>query len=253
MNMMTLSKENIHRGVLLLVNAAFPLQYEENGDLISADSAFPDVLIKREAANVLQRIFKKIGCRNKIIPVSGYRSPAEQTQIYETSLKESGAEFTQKFVALPYHSEHQTGLAIDLGLNQENIDFICPDFPYEGICNEFRKMAPHYGFIERYPKGKESITGIAHEPWHFRYVGYPHSEIMRKEGLTLEEYINFTKLYPYSGKHLLMHNNRQDIEIFYVSANNGDTTIMLPEKTVYQVSGNNTDGFIVTLWGKQNE
>ena len=109
--------------------------------------------------------------------------------IYTDSLRENGPEFTAKFVAMPGHSEHLTGLAIDLGLRQPKIDFIRPAFPYEGICQKFRELAPAYGFIERYPKGKEHITGIAHEPWHFRYVGTPYSETMAFKGMTLEEYL----------------------------------------------------------------
>ena len=84
---------------------------------------------------------------------------------------ENGEEFTNQFVARPGHSEHQTGLAIDLGLKQPDIDFLRPYFPYKGICQTFRELSTDYGFIERYPAGKEAITGIAHEPWHFRYVG----------------------------------------------------------------------------------
>ncbi len=136
-----------------------------------------------------------------------------------------------------------------LGLNKENIDFICPDFPYEGICNAFRKTAPAYGFIERYPNKKEQITGIAHEPWHFRYVGYPHSEIMKEKSLVLEEYIDFMKRYRGDGNHLRIRKNRKSIEIFYVEADQTEVAaIPLPEKAVYQISGNNVDGFIVTVW-----
>ena len=61
--------------------------------------------------------------------------------------------------------------------------------PYEGICQRFRELAPLYGFIERYPANKEAVTGIAHEPWHFRYVGRPHAQRMTDLGLTLEEYL----------------------------------------------------------------
>lgn len=78
-----------------------------------------------------------------------------------------------------------------MGLNKQDIDFIRPDFPYDGICGEFRKVAPNYGFIQRYTEDKEKITGISHEPWHFRYVGYPHSQIITERGLSLEEYIEF--------------------------------------------------------------
>lgn len=71
----------------------------------------------------------------------------------------------------------------------ENVDFIRPDFPYEGISQRFRELAPAYGFIERYPAGKERVTGIAHEPWHFRYVGTSHAKSMARQGLCLEEYL----------------------------------------------------------------
>ena len=93
-------------------------------------------------------------------------------------MAESGLAFTHKYVAYPGCSEHQTGLAIDLGKAAGHIDFIRPAFPYDGTCGAFRRAAAAYGFIERYQKGKESLTGIAREPWHFRYVGLPHAAIM---------------------------------------------------------------------------
>lgn len=253
MNTITLNHEKIHSGNLLLVNAQYPLHSSSEKNLVPADFGYPSILMKRDAANVLQLVLGKISAGREIVPVSGYRSSAEQTDIYNTSLKESGENYTRKFVALPYHSEHQTGLAIDLGLKQEKIDFICPNFPYEGICDEFRKAAPHYGFIERYPKDKETITGIAHEPWHFRYVGYPHSAIMQEHGFTLEEYIDFIKLFPCEGGHFRTHKNGKAVEVFYVLSKGNDAIIVIPEKTVYQISGNNVDGFIVTLWRNDNE
>lgn len=252
MKNITLSKEKIHFGNLLLVNARFPIQVIHESELIPVTATFPNVLLKREAGNILKMIFEKNGYSDRVIPVSGYRSAREQMNIYKVSLRDSGKDFTRKFVALPNHSEHQTGLAIDLGLKKEVIDFICPEFPYDGVCGEFRKAAPLYGFIERYPVGKEQITGIAHEPWHFRYVGYPHSEIITENNLTLEEYIEFMKRFPWKINHLRVHRNEKNIEVFYVAAGaSGITTITLPEKTVCQVSGNNTDGFIVTLWGNK--
>ncbi len=75
-------------------------------------------------------------------------------------------------------------MAIDLALNEGNIDFICPKFPYYGICQNFRNIAPKYGFIERYKDEKKAITKISKEEWHFRYVGYPHSKI-----ITEKEYV----------------------------------------------------------------
>lgn len=244
----TLLKKNIYTGNLVLVNAAYPLKTFEEQKLVPADMRFPDILIRREAANVLQHILNEIGGLTEIVPVSGYRSMEEQTSIYEDSLRENGACFTRKYVALPNHSEHQTGLAIDLGLKKERIDFICPEFPYEGICKAFRETAVKYGFVERYPKGKERITGIAHEPWHFRYVGYPHSEIMVKKGFTLEEYIDDMRRFSYGKEHVRIR-GKKEIELFYVPAAGNDTpVIFVPEESVCQISGNNIDGFIVTLW-----
>ena len=250
----TLSGDDLHQGSLLLVNADVPMSACGKRVLIPADEHFPDILMEREAANVLQHILKEIGCRGEIVPVSGYRSAGEQTVIYEDSLRDNGEDFTRKFVALPDHSEHQTGLAIDLALRKEEIDFICPEFPYDGICETFREAAVEYGFIERYPKEKEQVTGIAHEPWHFRYVGYPHSELMDKHGFVLEEYIDFLRQFTVHGEHLYMQRKNKRIEVFYVPVgSDGTATVVVPEQSYYDISGNNFDGFIVTLWRDGNE
>lgn len=174
---------------LILVNGQHACSPDPAQDLIPVHKDHPDILLEREAVCALSRIMEQLGGWEFIVPVSGWRSPEEQLAIYEESLRENGPEFTAKFVAMPGHSEHQTGLAIDLGLRQPKIDFIRPAFPCEGICQKFRELAPAFGFIERYPKGKEHITGIAYEPWHFRYVNTPHSELMAAQGLTLEEYL----------------------------------------------------------------
>lgn len=254
MKTITLPKEKMHIGNLILVNADYSLQSIDKKELIPVRAEFSKVLMKREASNMLQLIFEKIRCFDNIVPVSGYRCAREQAAIYDTSLVDNGEDFTQKFVAKPFHSEHQTGLAIDLGEKKDVIDFIRPEFPYNGICNEFRKVAPYYGFIERYPKDKEQVTGISHEPWHFRYVGYPHSEIISKNGITLEEYIDFIKDFLFDSKYLVKQNNGKKIEVFYVPVNSLEMTeVLLPEKSVYQVSGNNLDGFIVTLWRNSHE
>lgn len=174
---------------LVLVNSQHAYSPDTKQDLLPVHESYPNILLEREAVQALSRVMEQIDGWRYIVPVSGWRSLEEQLEIYANSLRENGPEFTAKFVAMPGHSEHQTGLAIDLGLLQPEIDFIRPAFPYEGICQKFRELAPAYGFIERYPSGKESITGIAHEPWHFRYVDTPHSEVMAFKGLTLEEYL----------------------------------------------------------------
>lgn len=237
-----MKKTDIYSGNLILVNGEFPIHSDGAEDLVCVMPAFPEIRLRREAKNALQALLHETGSGGQIVPVSGYRSREAQTEIYESSLRDNGEDFTRKFVALPGHSEHQTGLAIDLGLNQEVIDFIRPDFPYDGICGAFRKLAPKYGFVERYPRGKETVTGIAHEPWHFRYVGCPHAEIMTAGGLTLEEYIACLKHFRGYGKCLRWSNA---CEVFYGSE---EADLELPAGCRYEISGNNGDGFIVTLW-----
>lgn len=243
MKTITVSEKQIYRGNLLLVNARYP--YRERDMRLYA---FPGgaISLRREAAKALRLALRKTAPGNAIVPVSGYRSLKEQTELYNASLKENGEEFTRKYVALPNHSEHQTGLAIDLGLNGPHIDFIRPDFPYDGICEAFRQAAPDYGFIQRYTEEKERITGIAHEPWHFRYVGYPHSRLIAAQGLCLEEYIEFIKSYREDRR--LTCAPLCPAEIYYVPAAGGETEIRMEEGALHLISGNNTDGFIVTVW-----
>ena len=173
---------------LILVNRGNPYSIK-NETLVPFTCGKNTVHLSPCCAEAFSKLMDELRAWDKICAVSGWRSQDEQERIYNESLLHNGAEFTAKYVALPGHSEHQTGLAVDLALNLPDIDFLRPHFPYTGICGTFRDKALDYGFIERYPKGKEDITGIAHEPWHFRYVGIPHARRMKQMGLTLEEYL----------------------------------------------------------------
>lgn len=257
------SREAVQEGNLILVNREHPLklrrQYRSD-DLAMIDVRFPEILLRNVAASHLKCIFQRIESGEKIVPVSGFRSLREQTELFDTSWAENGEEYTKKFVARPNQSEHQTGLAIDVAEYSEQIDFICPEFSYEGIAMKFREMAAEYGFIERYPKGKEEITGIAHEPWHFRYVGIPHARIISLLGLTLEEYVEFLKQFPYEqlparqqdrkirlAQGLVYQHGYHEFHIYYVKADEERTLLVLPAECEFDISGNNEDGFILTI------
>ncbi len=245
MKTITLKQEDIHRGHLILVNRHHRTAYDDPGELISVGE---NILLNRQAAILLNQLMEKMGGWTSIVPVSGWRSMTQQQAIWNDTLKESGPEFTRTYVAVPGCSEHQTGLAIDLGLRQEHIDFICPDFPDTGICGEFRRYAADYGFILRYPAGKEQITGIGHEPWHFRYVGVPHARIIAENDLTLEEYIEWIKqfdspLHPYCIRPL-----GRAIHVSYIPADRSLTRVEVNDAAPYTISGNNVDGFILTGW-----
>ena len=161
-------------GPLVLVNREHPLFAEpKSEELVSLRSG---VRLNARAAVMLEQLFKAVHGEGALVPVSGYRSRDEQKAIWDDALLEHGQTFTETYVAPPGCSEHQTGLAVDLGENRPDIDFLCPEFPDTGICRLFRLRCADYGFILRYPKGKEAVTGIGWEPWHFRYVGWPHAK-----------------------------------------------------------------------------
>ena len=180
-------------GPLLLVNAGHPLALSDAPELVCVDPRWPEVQLERQAAGQLRACIQAVKGENAIVPVSGWRSLAQQQAIWDDTMRQEGEAFTRQYVAFPGCSEHQTGLAIDLGLAAETIDFIRPNFPHSGVCSAFRKLAACYGFVLRYPAGKESITGIAHESWHFRYVGIPHAQFMASQCLVLEEYVELLR------------------------------------------------------------
>ncbi len=250
--MLKLTEKKIHEGSLILVNQHYRAPEEPEDILVPALDRIPGILLQRCAAALLNELMQEIHGWRSIVPVSGYRPQKEQERIWDDSLRENGPEFTEKYVAFPGHSEHQTGLAIDLGLKQEHIDFIRPDFPNAGICRIFRERAARYGFVLRYPQGKEAVTGISHEPWHFRYVGIPHAEIMTERGLTLEEYIEFVKQFPYGCRFLPVQSSSREIRVSYLSAAEAIGAELTDEFPCI-VSGNNTDGYILTEWRQKHE
>lgn len=244
MNTIHLTKQDIYRGHLILVNDRCPIQTDISQQQLLQICI--NTLLERDTAKMLLKIFHELDIRDQILYVSGYRSNDEQTLLYKESLQNNGENYTKKFVALPKCSEHETGLAIDLAFNQGYIDYICPNFPYDGICQKFRELCYDYGFVERYLEDKKEITHIAKEPWHFRYVGYPHSMIMKKEKLCLEEYHELIKQYSLYRPYRFVKNQRL-IEIFYVPIEK-EQTLCLKDDAVIEVSGNNMDGVIVTAW-----
>ena len=252
MSIKMLSAEGVYAGPVILVNGNYGFA-GRSGDTLSPALGRGEIWMERRAEKLLKCLLERIDAKGRIVPVSGWRSREEQQRIWTETIRKEGLDFAQKYVALPGHSEHETGLAIDLALNEGPIDFIRPAFPYEGICQEFRRLAAQYGFVERYPAQKEHITGIAHEPWHFRYVGPPHAQVMEKKGLCLEEYVEFLKNFPNGERALCVESGERQVCISYkLAQREGETQVEVDEDMPYEVSGNNVDGFIVTCWRKRD-
>lgn len=114
--------------------------------------------------------------------LSGYRSHQKQIELYNRYVARDGKDAADTYSARPGHSEHETGLTFDIGSVDDNY----------GNTSAGKWLAEHcheYGFIIRYPKGKESITKYQYEPWHVRYVGVKAAEEIHNKNITLEEYL----------------------------------------------------------------
>lgn len=236
-------------GTLVLVNDAHPLRmWPERGALSPALPDAPRVLLRRPAAAMLRALLDSLSAAGRIVPVSGWRAHGEQKKLYAGCVRENGLAFTQTYVALPGCSEHESGLAIDVGEARDEIDFLRPAFPDTGICAAFRAAAPRYGFILRYPEGARHITHIGSEPWHFRYVGVPHAACIAQRGCTLEEYIGeLGACSPASP--LRLRGDGREYRAFRVPLSEDGAEFDVPAGCLWQTSADNCGGLVVTLWG----
>lgn len=116
--------------------------------------------------------------------ISAYRSYEYQQNLYDNYVKSDSKKEADTYSARPGFSEHQTGLSFDIDNNELDYNSFEQTKEFEWM----QKNAYKYGFILRYPKGKEDITGYQYEAWHYRYVGKTISEYIHKHHLTLEEY-----------------------------------------------------------------
>ena len=247
-----MNQRAVYKGNLILVNRDNRIRERiGESDLVPVSQKDGGILLCGDAQRMLLQLILALDAHDTIVPVSGYRSAEEQRDIFESSMLENGAEFTNAYVAPVDASEHQTGLAIDLGENLPDIDFIRPSFPYHGICQKFRQAAPSFGFVERYSEDKTSITGIAHEPWHFRYVGAPHSLIMVRLNMALEEYIDYLRQFTYDSGPRVEEMGNNTVKIYYAPIDQYESkAIPIPHDRPVHISGNNNDGLIITVWDR---
>ena len=151
-----------------------------------------EIRIEENAYNSFIELKNYLKTQNIYIDIDdSYRNIDRQEELYKYYLENNGQEYCDNYVAVPGFSEHHTGLAIDIML-KVNDEFIREDmdqFEYIKTFEEIHKNLHKYGFILRYPKGKENITKYNYEPWHFRYVGELPAKIIYENNLTLEEYL----------------------------------------------------------------
>ena len=146
-------------------------EYSSTSQLLNNETALAIISMIDDA--------KKSGYNLNVI--SGYRTEQYQNTLFNNSVKRNGLEHALKYSAKPGHSEHQTGYAVDLNFAEESFENT-KEYAW------LKENSYKYGFIERYPKEKEFITGYSYEPWHYRYVGIEASTIIYKQNITFEEY-----------------------------------------------------------------
>lgn len=174
--------------LMVLVNKLNRLQSNyvpHDLEQISLNYATNNKFLRKEAKENFEKLSsdaKKIGY--SIIAVSAYRDYDYQENLFNNYVKEKGENYALKCSAKAGHSEHQTGLSVDVMGSNNDYDQFEKSKEFDWMKNNSYK----YGFILRYPKGKEYITGFKYEPWHYRYVGKDIASIIYTEGITLEEY-----------------------------------------------------------------
>lgn len=269
-NIISINNEYIHQGNLILVNYKYEYVFPKEDILVSMYNknamysvSTTETYLQKSAldnfSELINDLYDNSGC-DEVIVVSAYRSVEKQEEIYQDRLDRYGSEYAAAYVANPGYSEHHTGLAMDLSVyTKEGLTY---DIETYDKCAWFNENYDKYGFILRYPEDKAGITSINYESWHYRYVGLPHSIIMDKLDLCLEEYIEYLKSYTADGKILKYSTNGSIISettlddhmsfgdslVYYIKASEKyKTEIPIVENTEYVISGNNIDGFIVTL------
>ena len=266
-----MTSADIHRGELILVNTSYkyvyPASIAELVDLRSSrsakwgTSASGKVIhsyscsfeIKLTAATVkglndmIDDFYTATQNQDVYFPqYSGYRSSEEQNTLHDAKPASEDPEGC---------SEHHTGLAIDVRawLSNNTYHYISKsdDPSCVQIYTWINTNCYKYGFVRRYPESKASVTKSGHYAEHYRYVGYPHALAMMRNDLTLEEYLTvLATRHRYDGTHYILNgDNGVTYEIYYVPAATGDgaTSVPVPINLPYTVSGNNYDGFIVTV------
>lgn len=231
------SKE-VHKGDLLLVNREYAVHEDgvkkdivnlgEQDDLVNGFVLLDrNTYLSKRVAQKFKAMIKdaaKDGV-NRFVISSGYRDLDKQDQLY----KKHGADY-----ALPAgNSEHNLGLSLDVGSTEK-------EMKHADEGKWLQDNAWKHGFILRYPSNKTEVTGILYEPWHFRYVGLPHSAIMYKNDWVLEEYLEYLK----RNGHISVEVEDKQYEVKYYPSSKKEIEIKVGHE--YDVSGDNIGGIIVT-------
>lgn len=163
---------------VLIVNKKNPLPADyDKGEDPTAKAAFDKMATAAKAEGI------------ELVAFSGYRSYEYQTSLYDRYVAKDSKDAADRYSARPGYSEHQSGLAFDIGEKGREDLWLTSAFGETKAGQWLVNNAHKYGFILRYPEGKEDITGFMYESWHFRYLEGDLAKKVYEAGVTLEEYL----------------------------------------------------------------
>ena len=179
----------------LLVNKWHPITQEQIDQIKMikiGKNEDGDVLVEEKTLEAFGRLCEEMKKQGFPIGItSAFRTFAQQEKVYEDIARSKGIKYAESHVAKPTESEHHTGMAIDVkpAAFIANIPLVNRVYPKDLLFAKLSENLSKFGFILRYPEGKEEKTGVDHERWHIRYVGEPIAEIISKNNITLEEFV----------------------------------------------------------------
>ncbi|MBQ4187012.1 MAG: M15 family metallopeptidase [Firmicutes bacterium] len=245
----TMSEDEIHKGILQLVNKQHEYLFLDDWLIYMADIetrwgyALNDYEIQMaEPAAYAIDAFLNDFCEETgswdLYMMNGFRSAEEADWLFNRSAEQNGYEHALMYVMRAGFSEHHTGLASDFGL----FSGVYFDAENDDRNNWIYEHAADYGFVLRYPEDKVDITEIGYESWHFRYVSVPVAVSMVQLDYCLEEWLDFIQAYSVDNPYLIDANGSH-YAIYYTKG----TSVEIPTDMDYTISGDNMEGFIVIV------
>jgi len=245
----TMRETDIHRGSLLLVNHDHEYIIPWELELVNiVESKSSPYRVHHSNLRVHSSIIEPLdemmdayinATGSRLVTItSAFRNRETQQSILNNYINRMGRREALRWAALPGHSEHHTGLAFDFGITSGNT---WRTFTGTGNTAWFSRNAHNFGFILRYRQNKTEITQTNYEPWHFRYVSFPHSSIMFQNDWCFEEYIDVINEHTFDDPFVFEHGETV-YHIFFTD----DLEVKIPINSEFEISGNNINGFIVT-------
>ncbi len=252
----TKARKDLYQGNLILVNSKYACLLMEKNKLSKVEKyknkAYKimdsNMQLNHEtlmAFNDMMESFSKATGKKDMIITSAYRSLKEQADALQEKVDLFGEEDALKWAMVPGYSEHHSGYAMDLSIYTDEGEYV--NYRGQDEYSWIDLNCYQYGFIRRYANEKKDITKVVDEQWHYRYVGVPHAYIMTDKNYCLEEYVDYLRNFAFNKQHLKVKCEAGVYEIYFVPSEGKETNVPVPRNHEYTISGNNVDGFIITV------